>query len=154
MTHEHEIKSSGAIFFIDPKDKGIYKQSTSKRTLIQGDHNSERFCFKIPRYIDGHDTSLCDKVHICYINETTEKTEKSEGDYRVTDMMLDSNDDNLLLFSWLISNDVTKHAGTLTFMIEFLCTNGEENAYLWCTDTYSMIICKAINNNNKSGVNE
>lgn len=147
MTHEHDIKSADALFLIDPKDRGIYKQSTKKITLIQGDHNSKRFSFKMPRYISGHDTMLCNRIAVQYINISKCKTKQSEDIYVVYDMKIDPSDENYVIFSWLISGNATMYSGTLSFMLEFLCVDDSEKiTYAWHTGTYSKIICDGINN--------
>lgn len=50
----HDIVDSDPHFVIDPLTRKIIKH-TEKSILILGDHNSERFTFELPRYIQGHD---------------------------------------------------------------------------------------------------
>ena len=146
MTHEHEIKSVAASFLIDPNDRGIYKQSPRKITLIQGDHNSKRFYFRIPRYIRGHDTSLCDKINVHYVNVSTCKTKRSEDVYLVKDMKLDPEDENFVVFSWKISGNATMYEGVLCFLIEFLCLDDKKITYSWHTNKHSEFINEGMHN--------
>lgn len=152
MTHERNIKDNDISFYINPSDRGIYNKSPGGIVLIQGDHNSVCPIFGIPRFIDGHDITLCDKLYIHYSN----KIARNEGDYLVTDMTISPSDENFVLFSWLISENITMHPGILTFTVNFLCNDAGGNViYSWGTRSCGTIIRKRINNGESiSGVNE
>ncbi len=66
MSHNHNIADSDTRFIIDPITRIIRNQASKKTTLMQNDHNSERFTFELPRYVEGHDMSLCNAVEIHY----------------------------------------------------------------------------------------
>lgn len=57
MAHKHPIYDTDPHFKIDGDTRVIINASDVKVALMQGDHNSERFTFEIPRYVDGHDMS-------------------------------------------------------------------------------------------------
>lgn len=147
MAHEHEIKDNDFSFYINPTDRGIYNQSPGKITLIQGDHNSERFSFRMPRYVEGHDMTLCDKVEVHYNNIEKSTCQESKDLYPVTDIRIDPYDEDFVLFSWLISGNATKYEGTLTFLIAFLCKKDDGTIpYAWHTGRYTTNVSEGMNN--------
>lgn len=137
MEHIHSVYDTDLHFIIDTKTRGI-KNNSGKVSLIQNDHNSERFGFELPRYVDGHDMSVCDKVEIHYIN-VSHHNEKSEDVYLVDDMQVSPASNDMVIFSWLISANATKYAGTLNFLIRFVCLDGEKVAYAWHTGIFNDI---------------
>lgn len=144
MAHTHSVIDSDNHFSIDPVTRTITNESEKKK-LIQFDHNSERFTFEIPRYVDGHDMSLCDVVRVHYINLSKTKIERNTGAYSVDDMKVV---DDIVEFSWLISRNATNLVGTLTFLVQFACSREDGIFdYEWHTDVYSKIIISAGMNN-------
>lgn len=139
MPHDHILIDSDKHLIIDPVTRKITNPVVAKNILIQYDHNSERFGFDIPRYIDGHDMSLSDIVEIHYINASSDRRKSNYGIYRVDD--LQALEDSVE-FSWLISANATTYAGTLTFIVRFICKNGSDTEYSWGTDIYSAITIK------------
>lgn len=145
MTHTHreeDVRDTDPLFKIDPITRLILNKS-NKTILMQNDHNSERFTFEIPKYVEGHDMSLCDRVQIHYQNVGQTKAETIEGIYDVTDLTVNVDSNNVVTFSWLISGNVTKYAGALKFVVNFACTNNGEVKYSWDTEIYSDITIKA-----------
>ncbi len=139
MPHLHSIYDTDSHFEIDPIQRKIINLTNIKKALIQHDHNSEKFTFELPRYIAGHDMSLCDKIEVHYINVGTNKADKSEGVYPVDDVQISPDDDSVVIFSWLISGNATRFAGTLNFLISFKCLTGETIDYAWHTEIYKSI---------------
>ena len=139
MAHIHEVIDSDKCFTIDPITRLIVNDAGNKKTqLIQNDHNSERFAFQLPRYIEGHDMSLSNKVEVHYINLDQSSNERSVGVYEVTDLAL-SEDNESVLLSWLISNNATKYVGVLSFAICFKCMSDNVIDYSWNTAINSSI---------------
>ena len=139
MAHIHEVIDSDKCFTIDPITRLIVNDAGNKKTqLIQNDHNSERFAFQLPRYIEGHDMSLSNKVEVHYINLDQTSNERSVGVYEVTDLAL-SEDNESVLLSWLISNNATKYVGVLSFAICFKCMSDNVIDYSWNTAINSSI---------------
>lgn len=138
MPHIHSVYNTDEHFTIDPVTRTI-TQKSGKSKLMQYDHNSERYEFDIPRYIDGHDMSLCNSVKINYINVASDRSGQSQGPYEVKDLQLSPNDENVVVLSWLISRNATKHAGTLNFNISFKCLTGSVIDYAWHTDIFKGI---------------
>lgn len=148
MAHKHSVYDTDLHYKIDAITGAITDESTTKRVLKQNDHNSERRTFEIPRYIDGHDTALCNKIYIHYLNIDAATREENPGMYEVTDMQLSPEDENVVILSWLISRNVTKFAGSLSFLISFLCiSDSGEIDYQWNTDINSdRNVSKGMNN--------
>lgn len=150
MSHKHRVYDSDSHFSINAITRAIKNESSKKTTLIQGDHNSERFTFEVPRLVEGHDMSLCDKIEVHYINiSSANKADTSADVYIVNDMQISPNaeDEDVVIFSWLISGNATKYAGSLSFMIRFICLEGSTITYLWNTAVSSDIfIGNGINN--------
>ena len=139
MAHIHEVIDSDKCFTIDPITRLIVNDVGNKKTqLIQNDHNSERFAFQLPRYIEGHDMSLSNKVEVHYINLDQSSNERSVGVYEVTDLAL-SEDNESVLLSWLISNNATRYVGVLSFAICFKCMSDNVIDYSWNTAINSSI---------------
>lgn len=149
----HDVIDSDVRFIIDPVTRTISNQDSNKLVLTRGDHNSERFTFEIPRYVEGHDMSLCNVVRIHYIN-TDSKTRQEMADvYEPDDVSLCPDNDQLLIFSWLISNTATNFAGNLAFAIEFQCVVDGTVIYAWRTAANSTItIVDGINNTDSVAV--
>ena len=55
-------------FMVDPFTREITSKKPQKNVLIQNDHNSERFTFEVPRFIEGRDISKCNTVRVYYRN--------------------------------------------------------------------------------------
>ena len=139
MPHSHPIYDSDKHFVIDPITRNITNNS-SKITIMQYDHNSERFTFEIPRIIEGHDMSLSDSVRVHFINIGSIKTNTNPGVYEVDDVTVSLDDPDTISFSWLISGASTKYNGSLHFAIRFYCLSDEsEIEYSWGTNIYSGI---------------
>lgn len=147
MGHTHSVTDMDVCFEIDATTRKIQADS-GKSSLIQGDHNSERFSFRLPRMIDGHDMEKCNRVQIHYINVDTATKAQSKGVYEVDDMKVDTESEDFIVFSWLISRDATKYAGSLSFLIKFECVNDGVADYAWNTSIYAGVtISKGIDNN-------
>lgn len=148
MPHKHHIYDSDVHFIIDPVTRKITSES-KKVSLMQYDHNSERFTFEIPRVIEGHDMSISDSVEVHYINtDSKNKREQSIDIYPVDDLQVSPDSNDVVIFSWLLSQNATTYSGSLTFTVRFACSTEEgELRYQWFTDIYSVIsITKGIYN--------
>jgi len=142
----HDVIDSDVRFLIDPVTRSISNQGSGKLMLIQGDHNSERFSFEIPRLVEGHDMSLCNVIRIHYINTNSKTRETASDVYEPNDLTI-SSDGNSVHFSWLISRNATTYPGGLAFAIEFQCVVKGVTEYAWHTGVNSTItISDGINN--------
>ena len=129
-------------FIIDTVTRAISSESNKKLTLMQYDHNCERYTFDIDRLVDGHDLMNCDRVQIHYVNIASNR-QKHPGLYLVEDLHVNSSDTNKLTFTWLISNNGTMHEGSLGFLVSFECTNGDKILYRWSTNSFNGIVITA-----------
>ena len=243
MAHLHPVYDTDPHFIINSTSRVITYSSKEKLILVQGDHNSQRYTFEIPRYIDGHDMAKCDRVQIHYTNidsatgrnrsygvsiiddlqisysktwviksnasdelVTTQIAFTSNGqkftsigtnrdggpivlyygnteiagyepgtetrytfndeayrkltfDTQPTGALLtwlqsnavkqagDTDDENTLVFSWLIPCTGTMYIGSLRFVIHFACTSNGTIEYLWNTGVYSSVtVSESIDN--------
>ena len=143
MAHLHDVYDTDRQFSIDIVSRTIKNNSTSKTTLMQYDHNSERFSFEMPRYIEGHDMLECDGVEVHYVNGT------NGGIYKVQDLQVHKDDETKVVCSWLISQNATQIVGALDFLLRFYCTTDGEIDYVWNTSIFKGItITKGIYNEN------
>lgn len=150
MSHIHEVIDTDAHYKIDGITRTIVNIDETKRELVQGDHNSERFTFEIPRYVDGHDFSQCNAVQIHFENADTYEKNKSSGIYDVDDIRIKNGDPNVVMLSWLISGEATKYEGTLNFVIRFACVSNSQADYAWNTALFKGIsILKGLYNSDK-----
>lgn len=142
----HEVYDEDLYFSIDPVSRVITNHSSDKTTLIQGDHASERFTFAIPHIIEGHDMSLCNKVQIHYINIGS-NGERNSDVYTVTDLRIDPEEPDSVICTWLVSQNATKYAGSLNFLVRYACMTGSKLDYAWHSAVYSGIaVSNGINN--------
>lgn len=148
MDHLHPIIDSDVHFSINPDTRKIMPEAPKKNRMVQHDHNSERYTFGIPRYVEGHDMSLCNIVQVHYINAASSGGEKNCDLYEADDVTLTEIDgEEVVLFSWLISKNATMYNGTLIFAIRFACIIDDIIQYDWHTDIFSGInISSGINN--------
>lgn len=151
MAHLHSVYDTDAHFTIHPLTR-VVTNITTKSNLVQYDHNSERFTFETPRFVETFDLSLCDRVEIHFIN--IGKAGKSEDVYLVDDVSISPNDENTIVFSWLVSGNATKYAGSLHFLIRFVCLDGTDIEYAWHTEVHRGITVSDGINNGESEIVE
>ena len=152
MAHLHSV-NGGTHFIIDPITRKI-KNTTGKVVLMQNDHNSERFTFELPRYIDGHDMSICNKVEVHYCNIDAKDKTQTSGFYPVTDLQISPDSEDIVICSWLISQNATKRAGSLNFVLRYACLDGTTIEYQWFTDIHSGVSVVTSINNTETVVEE
>lgn len=146
--HSTIIVDTDSHFVIDAISRSITNSQHRKTSLIQYDHNSERFSFDIDRYIEGHDILNSDKIRVHYINTSSTRS-KYIGVYEVDDLSIHPDDDNKACFTWLISENATHYNGTLSFLVSFECIEGDDIVYRWNSAiNNSIIIAPGINNSN------
>jgi hypothetical protein len=142
-TLKHQVIDNIAadhLFVIDPVTRLITNEAGKKQNLIQYDHNSERFTFSLTDTVEGHDMTKCDKIIIHAINIDGKTRLTSEEEYVVQDLTHDDTK-GIVNFSWLISNRCTQYAGSLSFLVSFVCTDESGTPiYVWNTAP-----CKAFN---------
>ena len=150
MVHGHPVVDADHHFIINPESREITNAGLNKKMLIQMDHNSERFSFEIDKIIEGHDMSLCNNVEVHYVNTATASREKSLGVYEIADFAVSETDNTKLVGTWLVSSNATIHAGTLSFMISFMCVEEGDVVYRWNTQINNTITVSAGINNGEA----
>lgn len=134
MEHKHGVYDSDTRFVINPITRQIKNDSSKKTVLMQGDHNSESFTFELPRYIEGHDMSLCNQVEVHYLNSAAKDKESfRKGLYTVDDLQISPDDPEKVVCSWLISQNATQLVGKLSFRLRFKCVEDGVITYAWHT---------------------
>lgn len=139
MAHAHIVSDSDNHFIIDPISRQISNNS-KKTILIKTDHNSEQFTFELPRYVEGHDMSLSNKVEVHFLNINSKTRQTNPGIYNVVDFDIDAEDNTKVLGTWLVSREATKYPGSLNFVIRFSCLDDDNvEYYSWNTAIYTGI---------------
>ena len=139
MAHIGRVYDTDNRFTIDANTRLIKNEMVNKTSIVQFDHNSERFSFELPRYIDGHDMSECNNVEVHYLNVSSETKQTAPGVYIVDDLQISPNNQEKVVCSWLISSGATIYAGILTFLIRYECRTGNVLDYAWNTAPHSEI---------------
>lgn len=158
--HRHPVPDSDTYFIIDPYSRQIENTNYQKTVLMQLDHNSERFTFELPRYVDGHDMSLCNRVivHFDNVGETTDEfgevTYNANSDVAYTDdLRINPNNPETVICSWLIRREATSIVGVLSFSLQYQCVEADnEVTYEWNTDSYDDIEIRKSKQNGEGAV--
>lgn len=154
MAHTHPVHDTDAHFVIDPVTREIKNQS-GKTRIVQHDHNCERFSFEIAKDIEGHSVTLCNSVQIHYINIDSATKAQNVGVYEVNDMQPSPNKPNVFVLTWLISNNATRYAGTLNFLVKFKCVADDGSVdYVWNSAVYKDITISSGMDNGEAIVEE
>jgi hypothetical protein len=98
---------------------------------VERDHNARRVWFTCPRFYDGHDMSECGRHYIFY-QHWPEKCfdETVIGQYQIEDVAVSVEDESVIEFSWLISQNVTLHPGQIAFVLCFKDVD-EDGKTIW-----------------------
>lgn len=130
MAHIHSVVDTDSHFVINPTTREVTNANSKKANLIQYDHNSERFTFEIPRYVEEHDMSKCNLVEIHYINLDVKTNLERKGYYIADDLKVEG---DKVTCSWLVSANATQLVGTLHFIVRFCCKENGVVTYAWNT---------------------
>lgn len=155
MAHIHQVYDTDAHFKIDGVTRAVKNASQTKTMLVQHDHNSERFTFEVPRYIDGHDMATCNVVQVHYTNiDSKNKENQYSGVYEVDDLQLSPASTDVVILSWLISGNATQYVGSLNFSVRFVCSSSGKVDYEWNTVTHSGVSVSACIHNSEAIITE
>lgn len=138
MPHIHNIVDTDSHFHINPVTREVTTKA-DKLYVVQYDHDSERFTFQIPRYVEEHDMSLCDRIEVHYSNMIRNKKQQNDDVYIVNkdDCTFDY---DTFFFSWLISSNATQLVGSLKFTLSFVCLADDGTvSYEWSTAMFENI---------------
>lgn len=141
MEHEHSVIDKDMHFIIDADMK--ITCASEVKALKRGDHAAERYTFEMPRYIEGHDMSLCNKVEAHYNNvkyDSATRTTTTNGSFdEVDDFKVSDTSEDTVTWSWLVKGDATQLDGSVNFCIRFACVSGDEIEYQKFTEIYANI---------------
>jgi hypothetical protein len=153
--HTHPVTDTDTYFIIDPMTREIENTNRKKTVVMQYDHNSERFTFQLPRYIDGHDMMKCNSV-VVNVDNIEEVTGTTNSDApSMTDLRVNPDDPETVISSWLISRNSTQLAGNLSFSIEYKCVADDGTVvYEFGTDSYDDIEVRARKKNGEAALAE
>lgn len=147
MAHAHNVVDADPVYSIDPATRQIIPgEGSTKKHIMQFDHNSERLGFSLPRYIDGHDMSTCSKVEVHYTNTGTDN-KKLSGVYEVDDLAISEDNEEEVVCTWLISQNATSYAGELAFSLEYICETDGTLDYRFGTEEYTDLAVHGRRNN-------
>lgn len=151
--HEHPVTDSDSYFVIDPITRSIANRASKKNTLMQYDHDSERFTFEVARYVEGHDMMLCNRVRVHYINIDTQTGDSHPDLVELDDLQISPENPDAVICSWLISRQATQLAGALNFLVQYMCVSDVGTVdYEWHSDIYEDIEIKASINNGEAAI--
>lgn len=103
-------------------DRSITIPTELKNVAVQNDHNIETVEFDCPRYWDGCDMSTM-KVNINYV-----LSNGYEDTYVCPEVTIDETDQDIMHFSWTISNKVTQVSGEVTFLVCLMLLDSDGTA--------------------------
>lgn len=157
--HAHPLVDSDKYFIIDPVTRTIANPIGRPLTLMQRDHNSTVYTFQLPRYIDGHDMLLCNRVK-CHFNNI--ENGENEGEFiehpdvaELTDLRVNPEDRESVICSWTITRQATWYVGALGFFLQYLCVDNAGNeTYEWHTDGFTDITIKKTEHNDEAAILE
>ena len=154
-THQHDVIDSNSYFVIDPITRAVENTSKSKNLLMQYDHASERYTFELPRYVEGHDMSLCTAVKVHYNNIESGTLIENADVNDLDDLHVDPTDANKVICSWLIKRQATQLVGSLNFLVQYLCATSDGTiTYEWHSDIYKNIEIREGRNNGPAAVSD
>lgn len=138
MEHKHGVYDSDTRFSINAVTRQIKADPKQKTVIMQNDHNSERFTFELPRYIEQHDMSICNQVEVHYLNsDAKDKNSFRKGLYTVDDLQISPDNPEKVICSWLISQNATQLVGKLSFRLRFKCVEDGVITYAWHTAIFA-----------------
>lgn len=152
INHTHPVPDSDTHFIIDPYTRQIENTNYQKTVIMRGDHNSERFTFELPRYVDGHDMSLCNRV-IVHFDNVGDSIENIYSDVAyMDDLRINPDKPDTVISSWLIRREATQIVGLLSFSLQYQCVEGDEVTYEWNTDSCDEIEIRKSKSNGEAAI--
>ena len=154
-THAHPVVDKDTRFVIDPDTRLIINTATDELYLMQFDHNSETYTFQLPRYVEGHDMMLCNRVYVHFNNIDEIDGAENADVAAVYDLRVDPDNAGMVICSWTIQRQSTQLAGILSFLVQYQCVNDDGvTVYEWHTDIFNSVSVKSGRNNARAAVIE
>lgn len=148
--HTHVMADDDSYFVINPETRKIENYGANRKVIMQHDHNSEIFTFQIPRYVDGHDMTLCNRVKVYYDNIESGTGTTNEDTHDIDDLQVDPNDEDYVICSWRIRREATQLVGSLSFILHYSCIVDGVSVYDFYTDYFTISVNKTKNNGQAS----
>jgi len=150
MAFKPMIRDTDPYYLIDVDTRTITRENGGTEELVQYDNDSERITFKVANNIEGHPVQTCDRIEIHYMNisrgTSASVREINEDFYVVDDARTDTNDPEMTIFTWLVSQNATQLVGTIIFQIHFISypndswiPEEEQTEMVWSTKIYSAL---------------
>lgn len=143
----HRIQSENApsLAILLPTDEKIYSVDLNSRTVeapeylgVEGDHRAEVIYFKVNRFYDFFDLTQSVCV-IQYINALGESRAYVVPYYDIDTLSghddSEGEQDDMILFPWIIDQEATKIRGTIEFNIKFYKLSDTGTQYLYNLST-------------------
>lgn len=151
--HAHVVSDPDNYFIINPDTRVIENVSGEKNTLVQYDHNSEVYTFELPRYVEGHDMTLCNRVRVHFNNVDILTNQENTDVVELYDLAVNSKDKSTVIATWTVRREATQLAGILGFAVQYMCVAPDgEVTYEWHTDAYTDVEVKPGRNYSEAAV--
>lgn len=98
------------------QDRSVAVPSILKKSIVQHDHNIEKLTFDCPRYWYGKDISTLN-IYINYISASQKAKGDDPGSSLCENVVIDENDQDMMHFDWVITNNVSQDVGGLLFLV-------------------------------------
>lgn len=98
------------------QDRSVAVPSLIKKSIVQRDHNIERLTFDCPRYWYGKDISTLN-IYVNYISVSQKAKGDDPGSSLCENVVIDENDQDMMHFDWVITNNVSQDVGGLLFLV-------------------------------------
>lgn len=152
--HTHPTADSDPYFVIDPNTRTMSNGSSEPIRIMQYDHDSEILTFELPRFVDGHDMMLCNRVLVHWNNVSEFTVEERAESTDIYDLRVNPKDKSTVICSWTVSRNSTQFSGNLSFLVQYKCEENGVTTYEWHTDIYSNVEIRSGRNNGEQSVLE
>lgn len=152
--HTHAMADSDPYFVIDPNTRIMSNGSNEPIRIMQYDHNSVVLTFELPRFVDGHDMMLCNRVLVHWNNISEFTIDERAESTDIYDLRINPKDKSTVVCSWTVSRNSTQYAGNLSFLVQYKCVENDITTYEWHTDIYTNTEIRPGRNNSEQSVIE
>lgn len=152
VNHSHLMNDSDSYFVIDPATRLMSNGSDEPSYIMQYDHDSVILTFELPRFVDGHDMTKCNRVLVHWNNISEFTVDERAESTEIDDLRINPKNESTVICSWQISRNSTQYSGKLTFLVQYKCVENGVTTYEWHTDIFDNVIIKSGRNNGEQSV--
>lgn len=152
VNHSHLMNDSDSYFVIDPTTRLMSNGSDEPSYIMQYDHDSVILTFELPRFVDGHDMTKCNRVLVHWNNISEFTVDERAESTEIDDLKINPKNESTVICSWQISRNSTQYSGKLTFLVQYKCVENGVTTYEWHTDIFDNVIIKSGRNNGEQSV--